>query len=588
MPWPETAAEQWRESAAFGFGGTNAHVVLAEAPQVRVARDGRRQHARSRQRASAVGPLSRGPCRLASRYERALADGAPLADLCYTAGTRRAHHDHRLGRGRRSREEVCSALAAYRQGAPDRGLCRRAPPFGQRPGASSFSPARDRTGSAWVSSSMHRSRPSVMRWTYATAPCARTWNAPCSPNFLPTLPIPISTTTSISSRPASSRFKWPWQLLWRSWGVEPAAVIGHSMGEVAAAHVAGALSLDDAAGLICARARLIRRTSDRAARAELNEVLSGLELLPAKIPMYSTVTGDALDGQLLDDAHWMANLCSPVGISAAVGRLTERGYDTFLEISPHPTVQDEAALAGSAYTLLPSIRCGESERMTMLASLGGLYSSGHSVAWELLHPLGGRPVAAPTYPWQRERFWLDDADDSVTTMNRSGTDAGKQSAGEAREPEASFTVVLGRADEQERQRLLTSYLRDHAAGKLGMASSLLDIRLPLINFGVDSLMAAELRTQIERDIGIVLPVVELLDGPSVANLADWLTAALSGAVQQKPNEVVPADPLVATADGAAEDGARWIDLLTQVPEVSDDDVDSLLREVLHVGEEKND
>src|SRR5581483_5152838 len=55
--------------------------------------------------------------------------------------------------------------------------------------------------------------------------------------------------------------------LWRSWGIEPAAVVGHSMGEVAAAYVAGALPLRDAARIICRRSRLLRRTSGQGAMA---------------------------------------------------------------------------------------------------------------------------------------------------------------------------------------------------------------------------------------------------------------------------------------------------------------------------------
>jgi acyl transferase domain-containing protein len=70
--------------------------------------------------------------------------------------------------------------------------------------------------------------------------------------------------------------------LWRSWGVEPEAVVGHSLGEVAAAHVAGALSLEDAAQVICGRARLLRRPSCRGAMvaaelslAEAQELIAG-------------------------------------------------------------------------------------------------------------------------------------------------------------------------------------------------------------------------------------------------------------------------------------------------------------------------
>src|SRR5690606_4849350 len=55
--------------------------------------------------------------------------------------------------------------------------------------------------------------------------------------------------------------------LWRAWGVTPDAVIGHSLGEVAAAHVAGALSLEDAARVICVRSRLLHTVSGRGAMA---------------------------------------------------------------------------------------------------------------------------------------------------------------------------------------------------------------------------------------------------------------------------------------------------------------------------------
>ena len=123
-----------------------------------------------------------------------------------------------------------------------------------------------------------------------------------------------------------------------------------------------------------------------------------------------------------------------------------------------------------------------------------------------------------------------------------------------------------------------------------MTPSLLDVQSPLNNLGVDSLMAAELRAQIERDVGIVVPVVQLLDGPSVAGLADWLGATLSGPGPWRPNPTVPADLLVATPEGALEEtdlaGSRWIDLLAQVPEASDDDVDALLREVLAAREDQ--
>ncbi|MFG1929624.1 beta-ketoacyl synthase N-terminal-like domain-containing protein [Mycobacterium sp. NPDC048908] len=562
--------------SAFGFGGTNAHVVLAEAPQLSAtgtADDGTDDDIQ-------LLPLSaRSPealVELAERYASALADGAPVAGLCYTAGVRRAHHDHRLAVVGRTRDELLEALAAHRNGQPHPAVSigRRRPD--RRPNTVFVFGGE---GSEWCG---------MGRQLYAQEPAFRDALTTTDRALRPHLTRSVLTEL-LADRPdgylddvdiaGAAVFAMQVALtsLWRSWGIEPTAVIGHSIGEVAAAHVAGVLSLEDAARLICVRTRLVRRTSDRAARAELNEVLDDLSPQPAKVPVYSTVTGDALDGQLRHDAHWMANLRSPMRISSAIRRLAERGHDTFVEISPHPSIGEDAAVP--AGVLLPSIRSGESERAAMLTSLANLYTAGHAVTWEPLHPSGCRPVVAPTYPWQRERFWLGDA--AASTPDE-----------EVLEPEVGLMAALSRANQRERQQLLTEYLRDHVAARIDMAPSRLDVELPLISFGIDSLIAAELRAQVECDTGIVVPLTTLLDGPSVVGLANWLAAAFSESGRHESTARGSTDRSVVAADSNAgtDDfgNARWSDLLTQVEEVSDDDVDALLREILNVGEAAND
>ena len=125
-----------------------------------------------------------------------------------------------------------------------------------------------------------------------------------------------------------------------------------------------------------------------------------------------------------------------------------------------------------------------------------------------------------------------------------------------------------------------------------MTLSRLDTRLPLKHLGIDSLTAMELRRKVELDLGIVLPVVQLLDGPSVARLADWLGDQLAGAGPAQPDPTPTADMRATQPNGTDEAtdfaGSRWMDLLVRVPEVSDDDVDELLREVLAAKEGRDD
>jgi acyl carrier protein len=142
------------------------------------------------------------------------------------------------------------------------------------------------------------------------------------------------------------------------------------------------------------------------------------------------------------------------------------------------------------------------------------------------------------------------------------------------------------ADPQERQRLLETHLRDLVAGKLGLAPAGLDVTAPLNSLGVDSLITLELRIQVERELGIVVPVARLLDGPSVVSLSSWLgeQLACSGGVGQA--ERIPVPGTGASPDVPAP--APETDLLAQVSDLSDEAVDALLAKMIADGEHAKD
>jgi len=269
--------------------------------------------------------------------------------------------------------------------------------------------------------------------------------------------------------------------LWRSWGVEPSLVIGHSMGEIAGAYTLGILSLADAAHIISKRSQLLRRTSGQGAMlavelpfdeaeqliarfegrvgiavsnsptstvlsgeprllSELKDELDRREVfcralavevaghspqLDPLLPEFaaaieglrpnerssalfcSTVTGTPLPAHAFDDAYWVRNLRQPVRFSSALGWALQQGYDTFLEISPHPIllgpIQQQLQHAKMEGVGLASLRRAEPEEESLLDTLGQLHAAGHEV--DLARWFGDRRfVPLPQYAWQREQF----------------------------------------------------------------------------------------------------------------------------------------------------------------------------------------
>ncbi|HEY6323292.1 MAG TPA: type I polyketide synthase, partial [Thermoanaerobaculia bacterium] len=263
--WPDDARPARAGVSSFGISGTNAHVVLEEAPP------------RPAPAPAPAGPVllalsARGPEALAAQAHgtlellRGAGGDADLHDLCYTAAVRRAHHDHRLAIVAAGREQMAARLFSFLAGELGEGTASGVRPAGPRRKVVFLFPGQ---GSQWLG---------MGRELFATQPVFRTTLEHCA--------VAIAAETGwsllaeLDAAPERSRLEqvdvvqpalFAMQValaaLWRERGIEPDAVVGQSLGEVAAAHVAGILSLEDAARVICRRSRLVRKGSGSGAMA---------------------------------------------------------------------------------------------------------------------------------------------------------------------------------------------------------------------------------------------------------------------------------------------------------------------------------
>jgi acyl transferase domain-containing protein len=191
---------------------------------------------------------------------------ASLHDMAYTTAVRRTHHEHRLAIVGANRAELTAQLEAFLHGEERPGLATGRVAASGAPGVVFVFPGQ---GSQWLG---------MGRDLLTSEPVFREAIEQCEAAMRPF--VDWSLLAELTADPASSRLdeidvvqptlfaiQVALAALWRAWGIVPDAVIGHSMGEVAAAHVAGALSLADAASVICQRSKLLRRVSGQGAMA---------------------------------------------------------------------------------------------------------------------------------------------------------------------------------------------------------------------------------------------------------------------------------------------------------------------------------
>ncbi|MEU6988913.1 type I polyketide synthase, partial [Streptomyces sp. NPDC046324] len=460
-PWPETGHARRAGVSSFGVSGTNAHVILeqaAEAPEVAPVRVG------------AVGPWV-----LSARSQGALvaqADrlGSFLAErpevgssaVAHTLATGRAALEHRAVVLGDDRDELLTGLRALAEGE----LSQRVVTGTVRSGRTGF-----------LFSGQGAQRVGMGRELYDAFPVfADAFDAVCARVDVdrPLREVVFGEDADLLARtaytqPALFAVEVALFRLVESWGVTPDVLVGHSIGELAAAHVAGVLSLDDACRLVSARGRLMDALPSggamlavEAAEGEL-ELPEGVDLAAVNGPTSVTVSGDAdaigaleerlraenvrvkrltvshafhshlmepmLDefakvaksltyhaptipivttapGDLATPEYWVAQIREPVRFADAVASLTD--VRVFLELGPDGPLSALVPHIAEDVIAVPALRTGTGETSAFGRALAGLYVQGAAVDWGRY--VSGPGVGLPTYAFQRERFWLGSAE----------------------------------------------------------------------------------------------------------------------------------------------------------------------------------
>ncbi|MFI6039931.1 SDR family NAD(P)-dependent oxidoreductase, partial [Streptomyces sp. NPDC051315] len=489
-----TEARQWPGSgdrprragvSSFGISGTNAHVILEAAPE-QPADDAGESGGAEPTGADGTVPWvvsGRDPQALRDQARRLLDHvnahpGVAPADTALALATTRTAFPHRavlIGTGH---DDLTAQLRALAEGTP-------------LP-ATVTGTARTGGRTAFLFTGQGAQRPGMGRELHAAFPVfAEAYDAVCArvPGLREAVfgDDPDLVHRTEHAQPALFAFEVALFRLLESLGVRPDVLAGHSIGEIAAAHVAGVFSLDDACALVAARGRLMQAlpaggamAAVRATGAEVTELLAGreheigvaalngptatvvsgteeavdevcahfaglgrrttrlrvshafhsplmdpvlddfravatgLSYAEPRLPVVSTLTGSAAEpGLLTDPEYWVRHVRQPVRFHDALLRLRDLGARRFLEVGPDSrlTALAEAALAETEShgtqeaVFTAAVLRDQPEPRRLLTAVATLFAHGGEPDWAALLP-GARPVALPTYAFQRQRYWL--------------------------------------------------------------------------------------------------------------------------------------------------------------------------------------
>ncbi|MFC5058382.1 type I polyketide synthase, partial [Saccharothrix xinjiangensis] len=598
-PWPQPGPRLAGVSS-FGMGGTNCHVVLAEWTGDR------------RSAGTAAGPWV-----LSARTAQALRDqatrlrerveadpGLDLAGAARTTATARSTFEHRAVLIAPDRDRVRAGLAALAADLPFPGLVRGT---ARRPGGVAF--VFPGQGTQW---------PAMAAELLDTSPVFADRMRECAEALAPHIDFPLLDVARGDAhevdvvQPVLFAIMVSLAALWRSLGVEPDAVVGHSQGEVAAACVAGALSLDDAAKVAAVRSRAFRDMPGVGAMAAVplperdvaTRLTDGLWIAAVNGPASTVVVGEAAavrgftescerDGVRVRRVHVSTASHSPLveplreQLLADLGDIAPRAADvTFVSTVTGGPVPGADLDASYWYRNLRQ-RVEFEEATRSLTALGCdvfIESSPHPVLTGPVQQIAGDALVVGTL--RRDEGGLDQVLTSAAQLHVHGLRPAWERVSDG--PRAHLPTYpfqrqrhwLGEqapepeAPEPEARRApgdALGLVRAHLAAVLGHPSpDTVPVDLPFRELGVDSHLAVELRNRLVGATGAALPVTALFDHPTCADLADHLNGdrvanapvALSGSDGDDDDPVVVVGMACRFPGGVASPEDLW-DLVSE-------------------------
>jgi acyl transferase domain-containing protein/acyl carrier protein len=472
-PWPPRGALRRAGVSSFGIGGTNAHVVVQEAPPPVPSGDSRRWQ---------LLPLSAKTPTALETATRNLADhlranpGLCLADVAYTLQVGRRAFPHR-------RVVLCAdaddAVGALESLDPARVLTGESGE-GERPVVFLF-PGQG-AQAVGMGRELYRTEPAFAEPFDRCAAILRPHlgqdlralvypEGPRADADADAAADPLRQTAF--AQPALFAVEYALAMLWMSWGIRPRALIGHSLGEYVAACLAGVFTLEEALALVAVRGRMMqglpvgamlaielaepdvlpllggglslalvnaprlcvasggsdavgaleRVLSGRGVRHyRLEPILAGFAAQVARverrapaIPFVSNRTGTWITAEeATDPGYWAGHLRHTVRFSEGVRELLKDPGSVFLEVGPGRTltslVRRQPGWTGDRPVLntLEDPRHPGPDTSTALKALGSLWLAGVPVSWSSLHARDARRrLPLPTYPFERQRHWVD-------------------------------------------------------------------------------------------------------------------------------------------------------------------------------------